>query len=89
MIGTNLKEFIVKSQNLELQCQCLDTVFSVYSNEDFDKTFKNLGYMELLYQGMEALNSYKHKIKFTRVVHQDLARFIEYKKQKLMEQKLL
>jgi hypothetical protein len=45
--------------------------------------------MELLSQGLQALNSYKHKTKFTKVVQQDLVRFIEYKKEKLIEQKLL
>lgn len=80
---------MIKSQNVELQCQCLDTIFSVYSNENFDKIFVSLGYMQLLTQGLQALSAYKHKIKFTKVVQQDLIRFIEYKKEKLTEQKLI
>lgn len=58
----------------------MDTIFSVYSNENFDKTFSSLGYMQLLSQALQALSGYKHKTKFTKSVQQDLVRFIEYKK---------
>ena len=84
-----MKEFLVKSSNVELQCQCFDTLFSVYSNEDFDVNSKGLALLELLKEGLVALNGIKGGKKFVRLVKKDLERFVEYKTDMLKKQKLI
>lgn len=67
------------SSNLTLQCQCLDTLFDIYCNEDFDVTFKELGLIGFLETALQAMKSLNKKSKFFRQVAQDLKRFIDYK----------
>lgn len=75
--------------DLTLQCQCLDTLFDVYNNEDFDQTFKNLGFLSLLEQALGVMKSMKSKSKFFKQVLADLKRFIEYKREQMGKQHLI
>lgn len=75
--------------NLTLQCQCLDTLFDIYCNEDFDTIFKELGFMAFMEGASSAMKALNKKSKFYRQVQQDLKRFIEYKREQLARQNLL
>jgi hypothetical protein len=77
-----LKSFMMQGnqQDLTLQCQCLDTLFDIYCNENFDVTFRNLGLLGLVEAALNAMKGINKKSKFFRQVAQDLKRFIEYKR---------
>jgi hypothetical protein len=74
---------------MTLQCQCLDTLFDIYCNEDFDIIFRNLGMLGLAEGALTVMKGINKKSKFFRQVTQDLKRFIEYKREQMTKQNLL
>lgn len=72
---TNIPELTLE----EWRGQTIDTVFDVYSNEDFDKILLELGLLGLLEQVLQHQGGAKKK-KFIRQVLTDIQRFLEYKK---------
>jgi hypothetical protein len=63
----------------EWRAQTIDTVFDVYSNEQFDSIFVQLGFMEILQAVLQKAASGSKK-KFIRDVLTDIRRFLDYKK---------
>lgn len=71
----------------EWRGQAIDTVFDVYSNENFDKIFMEYGFVDILTQvlkvsgGNSNLGAKSKKTnKFINAVVADIQRFIAYKK---------
>jgi hypothetical protein len=63
----------------EWRAQTIDTVFDVYSNEQFDVIFVQLGFMEILQAVLQKAGP-GNKKKFIRDVLTDIRRFLDYKK---------
>ena len=81
-VGVVLKNLIINIPHLQLEewrAQTLDTLFDVYSNEQFDKTFVELGFMDILLTVAERAGTGKKK-KFVKQVLADVTRFIDYKR---------
>lgn len=73
---------IVNIPHLQLEewrAQTLDTLFDIYSNEQFDDVFVSLGFMDLLRAVAERGAGAKKK-KFIQEVLSDVNRFMEYKR---------
>ena len=68
----------------EWRGQCIDTVFDVYSNQNFDGVLLEYGFPQILdhilkmMSGTQIKNTKRNK--FVKAVFKDLGRFIEYKK---------
>ena len=88
-IGQTLKQLIIQIPEMELEewrGQAIDTLFDVYSNENFDQAFIELGFLPVLDEVLKTVSGKKQKQlkkksnKFINAVIADIHRFIEYKK---------
>ncbi len=81
-LGEILKNLIINIPELELEewrAQAIDTLFDVYSNEQFDQIFVEAGFMQIL-EAVRARVGQGKKRKFIREVLQDITRFLDYKR---------
>lgn len=88
-IGGVLKKLIGEIPEVQLEewrGQAIDTLFDIYSNENFDKIFMSYGFIEILNQvlkvagGNKMGGKSKKTSKFVNAVVSDIQRFIAYKK---------
>lgn len=85
-----MKLLIVEIPEVQLEewrGQAIDTVFDVYSNENFDKIFMEYGFVDILTQVLKVATANsksstkgKKTNKFITAVVSDIHRFIAYKK---------
>ena len=67
----------------EWRGQAIDTLFDIYSNEQFDVNFNILGFMPLLGELLKMGQEKKKKSKFIKAVLEDIKRFIAYKQENM------
>jgi hypothetical protein len=80
-VGQILKNLIVNIPELQLEewrAQAIDTVFDVFSNENFDGFLVELGLLGVLEAVLQHAGSGKKK-KFVKQVVTDIRRFLDYK----------